>query len=136
MKRLLVALVVPLILVTGCGSDDASKRPESFSAHGTITINKALKLAAGVCTGDGGYDDIRAGTQVVIRDSGGKQIALGALDSGRIELEGYGAVIRCSFGFDVPGVPVEGEIYSVEVAHRGEISFQRADAASIALSLG
>lgn len=88
------------------------------------------------CSGLGGYSDIRAGAQVVIRDAQGRQVALGALSSGSLGEAAFdGAVLICDFEFVVAGVPDTDEIYSVEVTHRGEISFKKSQATGLQLTL-
>lgn len=85
------------------------------------------------CTGSGGYDDIREGAQVVVRDGGGRTLALGSLGGGEM------IAATCVFPFEIPGVP-RSRFYSVEVSHRGEVNFSREDLVAnqwvVQLSLG
>lgn len=67
------------------------------------------------CTTIGGYNDISAGTAVVIGGPTG-QIGVGALSAGAISNGG------CVFDFDVP-VPAGLSVYTVTVSHRGTQTF-------------
>jgi len=70
--------------------------------------------------------------QVVIRDNGGTDLALGSLEDGYTENEGW----VCVFEFTDLDVPAGGGIYSVEVSHRGEISFMEEGPGDVAMTLG
>lgn len=85
------------------------------------------------CTGDGGYDDIGAGTPVTVYAPSGDVLAVGRLDEGRIEGGG-----KCRFGFTVPLVPKGHPLYQVEVSHRGKIAVRAevAETEGAQLSLG
>jgi hypothetical protein len=57
-------------------------------------------LGAGAgCTGDDGYDDIGAGTELRIKDEAGTLIATGRLDAGSFD------GLYCVFPFTVGNVP-------------------------------
>ena len=73
------------------------------------------------CWGSAGYDDIDENAQVVVRDGDGQTLAVGNLQTGEKV-----SLVECDFSFTVPGVP-ETDFYSVEVSHRGELSYSRAD---------
>jgi hypothetical protein len=59
--------------------------------------------------------------QVVIRDGNGNTLATGHLQPGEVK-----STVECVFAFEVAGVP-DADFYSVEVSHRGELSYARAD---------
>lgn len=103
----------------------------TFVATGRLTLQDMDTVRAN-CRGQGGYSDIQTGTQVIVYDASGKQLAVGQL--------GLGAAadaFDCIYPFVVTGVPVgDGGPYSVEVSHRGKIAFTRAQAAYIQMSLG
>lgn len=86
------------------------------------------------CFGTGGYDDIARGLGVVVRDGAGVVLATGALGKGRIV-----AALQCGFEFVVEAVPAAA-FYSIEVGHRGEITYSFADVEAaewyVELSLG
>jgi hypothetical protein len=142
MKLILTAAA--LISLTGCGSSatpgDEPTAATSPTPTGpeTIGVGGALKLVDsglarygdGQCAGDGGYDDIRGGAQVLIRDGDGTAIAKGSLEPGELE-----DAVTCVFPFMVPDVPVIEGLYSIEVSHRGEIMFSRQEAADIQLTI-
>ena len=86
------------------------------------------------CFGTGGYDDIARGLGVVVRDGTGVVLATGALRKGRII-----ASYSCAFEFVVEAVP-DAAFYSIEVGHRGALTYSRADLEAaewfVELSLG
>lgn len=133
MKRIGIA-VGALLLLTSCGgSDDKPAAPKVFDARGTMTLTSEKVIGDGGdgCLGSGGYDDIRGGAPVVVFDDKGKKVGIGELEDGRAS-----STVRCVFNFTVDDVPVGGTIYSIEVSHRGEMPFKRADAKELALTLG
>lgn len=139
--KMLVGLSLVAVLVAGCGGED---KPEHnpFTVEGTVTLSADyLTFLPGnarlgdPCTGEGGYSDIAEGTSVVIRDNVGKKVGLGALGPGRRSGGDYGG--SCTFDIKVEDVANDGgKIYSAEVSHRGEISFKRADAKQVTMTLG
>jgi hypothetical protein len=124
----------------------------------TITGSVVLFDAAGDgiagsqtnCYGDGGYDDIDSGTQVMVKNGDGKILATTTLQSGSGETAGdvlgdggvttttaydsYGSsflstVVRCTFPFEVE-VPSGEKFYSVTVGsneHRGTLTYSKDD---------
>ena len=106
----------------------------TFVLHGTGDESYGWEKSGAPCEGQEGYSDIVEGAQVVIKNSAGEQIALGGLGPGRTveDDEWY----QCHFDFTIPDVPVDGAIYSVEVTHRGSVSFSQDQADSLALDLG
>lgn len=135
-KRVALVLSVVALGLVGCGGDKVDKEsPKTITVKGTMTLTDSdVESVAGRCYGTGGYDDMRSGTQVTVRDSDGKSIGLGSLDEG--EPDERFPTVTCHFGFTVTDVPAGIGIYSVEVSHRGEISFKETDASDISLSLG
>lgn len=128
-----VIAVALLAALTGCGS-------QPLQVRGTLTLeggvqeihwlNPAAEAADDApCEGDSGYSDISQGTDVVVRDSNNKRVGLGRLGVG------HGAGDTCVFTFHV-NVDNPDDLLSVEVAHRGDVSFKRAEATSVALTLG
>lgn len=141
MKRFLIA--AGLVVLTGCAGAEAPQlTPIAFDVSGSLLLRDVEPYSAEgkACTGDGGYSDIHAGTQVKITDDAGKVVALGALGPGAAtKSDGYslGGTDRCRFEFTVAGVPIgTGTIYGVEVSHRGVIQFAQEDAAALDLTLG
>jgi hypothetical protein len=115
------------------GEDDAGV----FVVKGELSLidfDGGVDRYQGQCLGSDGYEDLVPGAQVTIRDSKGETLAVGALDAGWPDGPG-----TCVFPFVVNDVPAGEEIYSVEVSHRGEISFTQDEAGQgrgLSLTLG
>lgn len=126
-----LAAVLLALGLTACGENE----PETFDASGGIILSAddfGEWTKGTLCHGSGGYDDIDEGASVTIYDNKDVKIATGSL--------GEGVAITpmaCMFEFTVKDVPVqETDIYGVEVTHRGQVTFKRADADDIGLTLG
>lgn len=78
------------------------------------------------CEGLGGYSDIRAGAQLVVKDEAGKVIGSGSLDQGHLDLDLFGAGAICGFPFTVTGLP-KVEQYQLGMGNRGSITYSFAD---------
>lgn len=124
-----------MVLFAGCGSSAPAKpaAAKTFTAAGTVRlIDSGVEGGAHNCYGTGGYSDMEKGAQVVVRDAAGTSIAVGQLGGGA---KSQGVI--CDFAFSVPNIPIKsGGIYSVEVSHRGQVSFNQSQAATLSLSLG
>lgn len=141
--RLLISACLLLALTTSCGSESDSAS-DSLTVRGHLTLEATdIAWSAGGegvgngCQGSGGYDDIAEGATVVVRDAKGDRVAVGQLGPG----EGVDANLGieaayCRFAFKVPDVDSDSKILSVEVTHRGEITFKRADAGAVEVTLG
>lgn len=105
----------------------------------TAAINGTVTLGSGDhrsnanstrCWGNGGYDDIVEGTDVVVRNGGSAVIGTSSLDAGvRIEhTEDFGnySYWQCRFSFAVP-VPADSPVYVVEVSQNRERTYSNAD---------
>lgn len=115
-------------------SPSTSEPPATFTATGTLQLSGGSFYPKGKpCSGSDGYDDIQAGAQVVVRDGDGTSVGLGSLGPGVSDKR---FSVYCVFPFEVPDIPSGGGIYSVEVAHRGQVEFQEADADRLQLTLG
>ncbi|MFI5713380.1 hypothetical protein [Kribbella sp. NPDC051620] len=149
----LIAIITAVLLLAACGLSKQASESSTPSAPATITVSGTITVSAdsmsseqamgGACVTDDGYSDISSGAQVRVEDSAGKVIALAALQAGHVsEVFGPGTAVEgmaylCVFGFTVNDVPAEEKIYSVEVTHRGKISFTREKLNEpIALTLG
>ena len=73
-----------------------------------------------LCSGSGGYDDIGPGADVKVTDGKGELIGSSNLGVGKYN--GF----ACSFEFTVESVR-DADFYSVEVSHRGGLSFSKAE---------
>lgn len=137
-----VVLLALLIAVAGCGGSDESK---TFTVYGKMTLGADGVYAGGKgdvmdpCTGANGYDDIADGAQVVVRDAHGTTVGVGKLGRGILTKKvGRFTSAPCMFIFAIEPVKVTkgSDFYSVEVAGRGQIQFQKADAEDLELTLG
>lgn len=110
-----VLVVVGIVLVIIVGA-------VYFLRGGGHTITGTMTLLSSdlsdSCQGSGGYDDIRPGTAVTVRNGEGETIATGRLGEGTLH-----GVIGCTYPFEID-VPDE-DFYRVEVSHRGELEFSR-----------
>ena len=122
------ALVVALV-AAGCGS----REPETANVVGSIEVQGRAQVEiprqSGPCYVKDGYDDVREGVSVVIRDGKGEVVALTPLwapvvtfTSGVESPYDY----KCRFNFIAEGVPKGHDFYSVEVGHRGQVNFDEA----------
>lgn len=120
---LTVGLVVYMLLDRG------------FTATGTLTLSSAdgSGISGGTsCSGTAGYDDIREGTQVVIRDETGTTVGVGQLEAARSL-----GTTTCVFSFTVNGVEAGADFYEVEVSRRGGITFSQEELEQgVGLTLG
>jgi hypothetical protein len=132
-----LALVAIGIAAAGGSSPEATPPPPStFDVSGTFTVKAALgseDVLQGGCFTDGGYTDIAPGTQVTVKDASGKVLALGNLGPGYTsELFGgetavAGMAYKCGFDFSVSNIPEGQAFYAIEVAHRGDVRYERAN---------
>ena len=81
------------------------------------------------CTGKGGYDDIRLGASVVVKDGKDVTLATGRLGPGKMTEER-----GCEFNLEVLNVP-KADFYSIEVSHRGALTYARQELAAIGWSV-
>lgn len=115
-------VVVGVVAVVGTSS--------KFTVQGVISLGH-YNGEAGECAGSSGYEDIAGGAEIIIRDSKGDRVGVGELNTGRFQPGS-----KCTFAFKIPDVPDHGSLYSIEVGHRGEVTFKKGDASSIALTVG
>lgn len=123
----------------------SSPKPTSTAAArtvvGTLTLNDSdgfTFASDSGCNGTGGYDEIRAGAQVVITDGAGTTVALGQLGSGQMDGTFNSSTAEmCKFNFAVPAVPTGKGFYGVEIAHRGRVQYPEQQLfGALALTLG
>ena len=136
LKAVKLALLALMFVVAACGSSAAAP---THQLDGTIhlTTSGGLTRSGASCAGTGGYEDFQAGTPVTVKNEAGTIIASGALGSG-VSDPVY-PTVACNFAFTVKGVP-QAKFYSVEVSHRGAITYSAADLAAknwkVTLSIG
>lgn len=104
--------------------------PQPFSVSGFLTLESGgfiWSSATDVCSGKDGYDDIHAGTQVVVSDASGTTIAIGELGTGlaRRDPDNISRATECRFPFKVTGVPGGHEFYGLAIGRRGKLDFPR-----------
>lgn len=110
-------------------------------AQGTGYSNYTIPSGASdtSCEGLGGYSDIRAGAQLVVKDEAGKVIGSGTLDQGHLDIDLLGAGAVCGFPFTITGLP-KAEQYELGMGNRGSITYSFADLESakwdVKLTLG
>ena len=130
MTARLARMLITAALVAGCSgaapTPTASPTPLTHVLAGTFTLIGASHWGGvpgtpGRCQGLGGYADVKAGQSVTVRDQANAIIATGST-----EWQAVTADHDCQFAFtirDVPDVP----FYSIEVGHRGALTYSRAD---------
>ena len=144
-SRMIITTAAATAIVLGlssCAGDSANSAPveDSFTSTGTVsapyhlsmTMSKTMIFEAselkqgGECAVDA-YSDVQAGTQVVLRSSGGK--ILGSGDLQEPTLEGK----RCQMEFKIPSVAVQSDdIYEISVGNgeAGSLVFNESELAS------
>lgn len=98
---------------------------------GSMTLREVNSLVmgnlGGSCSGDGGYDDMRGGAQVVVRNAEGVPIATGQLAPGKwVQLFEDVELLYCRLPFRLE-VPNDEAFYLVEVGSRGELTYSADD---------
>ena len=110
-RLLLLALV---LVVAGCGGGRAITG--SF-----VLTDDDVAWTSTSCEGTGGYSDIRAGTDVVVKDATGTIIGTAAL----VPDPERSGTTRCTYTFMVP--VKDAEFYAVSVGKRGELTYSKAE---------
>lgn len=89
-----------------------------YTLEGTFQlIDSGIRDLADGCFGTGGYDDIRSGLGVTVRDGSGSILATGRLGRGTMD-----GSVKCIFPFEIAALP-KVDFYAVEVGRRGELSY-------------
>jgi hypothetical protein len=126
----ILASAVLALTVTGCGPA-AKAAPAKLTLTGDMTVNASGEGTPGKpCTAErsSGIDDLNLGAPVVVRDSSGKTVGLSSLGAGVFAIEpgGVGGYsVYCAFPFSVTAVPAGDHFYSIEVAHRGQVTLSQ-----------
>ena len=98
-----------------------------YRLRGTFElIDSDVRNSNGGCYGTGGYDDIREGLGVTVRDGSGSVLATSRLGIGSLT-----GRVTCTFRFEVDALPKE-DFYSIEVGRRGELTYSFGDLESSA----
>jgi hypothetical protein len=126
-----VAVVAVAIGVVALSGGSSSKHTingtlDLIGYRGTDTGGSTPGLGA-KCAGHGGYSDLEDGTQVTVKDGAGTLLATGTLSNGKTTNPS-----TCSWTFTI-AVPESG-FYSIEVSHRGALTFMSSSERAWALS--
>jgi hypothetical protein len=120
-----VIVVVGVFALRRSGVTADALAPATHSIGGMMTLTTAGLVTSGTqCSGKDGFDDMRSGTQVLVKESSGKVIAQGALRGGSHPAGAKYASVICEFPFTVDNVP-DSDFYLISVGKRGEISHTR-----------
>jgi hypothetical protein len=126
--RLVSAAVVLALVLVGAGgaiwSHHSTKPVAKVMIRGTIILTNAETLQAN-CVGQGSYQDLHAGTDVILTNEAGDTIGRTTLTGGEPDYDDG----ICSYPFTFTRVPTDSTLYYVEVAHRGKIRKTRAELA-------
>jgi len=135
-RRLIIGLLAAAGLA-GCGSTASTETPAGHTVTGTLRVVVShSSYASPDCSAlSGGFSDIAAGTQVIVKDDGGKIVGTGQLKNEGVR----NSSTECEYSFSVGPVP-DRPFYSVEVSHRGAQTYSldqmKAQGWKIQLSLG
>lgn len=108
-------------MLAGCGGSATTPEPEGQTLSGTVTLHSERRWTGDTCRGGDGYDDIRSGMSVTLRDGEGSVIGTTSLSVGRTE-----EPRTCIFEFAFTDVP-EAEFYAIEAGRRGELTYSAED---------
>ena len=137
--RRLVACAASCLVLAACGepsgsgeaTPSATPRPvRTFTVSGYVTAEGSFGVA---CKGVGPSADLHAGTRVVVRSRAGASLATGALGDGFADDDQPQR--RCIYPFSVRKVPDGRGPYSVQVARREPVPFDRRQAGQVDVRL-
>ena len=130
-----------LILLLGLGNSTSFAHLPKHSNHinqyaqntRRYTISGSLELInlygisgeGNNCFGRSGYQDIRGGTQIIVKDGSGKVLAIGKISNGRSPAGQYFQHI-CRFTFKISNIS-RTNFYSIKIGRRGEILYSYQD---------
>lgn len=161
-KRTIILLAVPALVVAGCGGTDAdvdadansttAAPPANFNFLGKLAIvgrddfvykssqpiaEPAIQpvFEGDYCRGSSGYDDLREGAQVIVRNDS-EVVGVAELSAG--EVAKYPSSVVCEFRFKVADVPEGADYYGLTVGNRNElqVSVDEATSGRVALTIG
>lgn len=135
MRRIIAVTV--LIPLAACGARQepaaAPSKPAVFQVTGSISLGAGdfiWNASPPSCAGDGGYGDMKVGTQAVVSDAAGATLALGSIVEAKPEVatDGSPGAEGCTLRFLILNVPAGQKFYGVEVSHRGRLQYTEAEA--------
>lgn len=98
---------------------------EGATLKGTFTlVDTGVSRTSGGCSGTGGYSDVHAGMQVVIKNEKNEILALGNV--GEDTYNGPYPEVTCQFPIVVKDIP-RAEFYQIEVGRRGSLQYSIED---------
>ena len=105
----------------GFPEEYASRMGKTITGTFTLHDDDIGSILGGYCSGSGGYDDIAAGLDVVVRNSQGRIIAASELWSGLLVDRS-----ECTLPFRIVNIP-DADFYEVEVGRRGGLVYSLAE---------
>ena len=124
-------LFLVLLLVACSPAPAASPSPSGVSINGSFVLTSPSTVwSSKDCFGFGGYDDIRSGAPVTVKDGKGTIVGVTSLvlDASR------SASGHCAYTFTL--IASDADFYTIEVAHRGGVTFPKAEVGQVSLTLG
>lgn len=117
-------------------AESVSSPNNTHSITGTLVIKEWIYGVEGQsCSGENGYEDIKAGKQILVKNNKGEILGTGELDQGKgvktllsEELEqkaieaGLGTPLMCKFPITIENVP-QADFYTFEIGRRGGITY-------------
>jgi hypothetical protein len=109
---------IPLAVLIAVTTISCSGVTAEYEMSGSFTLfSTDTSGSSSNCRGSGGYNDIKSGLSVTVRDGSGDILGTGRLGTGRQR-----ATYGCYFEFSVGGLS-KVDFYSVEVGSRGEMTY-------------
>lgn len=122
------AVVAWLLLRPAPTRQAAAPASTAFSFDGDLTLVQGEFIWDDpTCSGWKGYDDIRAGTEVVVSDAAGKSLVVGSLKAGAATVGSDGRATECTMKFHIDGVPSGVGPYGVAIGSRGVAHYSWGD---------
>jgi hypothetical protein len=131
MRRLASIFAGLLVTLAACGVASPQAAVHSISGTFTLTDDQAWPVPTispnlvypsetpvPACEGKGGYADVRAGAQILVRNQDSTLVGTGLLSIGEVLDTGS----TCRLEFTVDAVP-DSTFYSFELGRRGEVVY-------------
>lgn len=134
-----VVLSLLLLSISACGSGSSSTNDEGLrrTISGVLILRGEDDIVVAddrtTCIGTRGFDDVRHGVEVVVRDGKNEVLARSELGTGEVTVKGLGesfgerpSAKECTFTFRVTNVP-DASFYTIAIGTRGELTYSRSD---------
>jgi hypothetical protein len=120
------AVVLAVSLTAGCGfiasGDRPATKPDAFVLRGYVSVGGVPAGTAGsACTAPPSVTDIEAGGPVRVADQQGHTLGAGKLAGGVLAITD--GQPRCTFAFEIAGVPGGVDEYVIGVGNRPASTF-------------